>query len=269
LLIKDSAIEPMKKSFFSSPSRKGFTLIELLVVIAIIAILAAMLLPALSAAKERAKRISCMNNVKQLNLASQMYASDNRDFLPPMTNMVNGVAQRGGWAWDLPMNTYTNMTTYGVKRDSFYCTSVSEQNQDGEWNYGILHNLPFYVTGYVFATGGANTISTTPVIAAYTVPKTTTRITQNGIQLATTDTIFIADPNPSVTAGAGYSFMNILGGATSATGALIPYNAPHRKGNMPLGGNVAAVDGHVEFKPFQNMIIRTTGGSGTVPSWWW
>jgi prepilin-type N-terminal cleavage/methylation domain-containing protein/prepilin-type processing-associated H-X9-DG protein len=75
----------------------GFTLIELLVVIAIIAILAALLLPALSRAKGKAQTIQCLNNAKQLQLAYELYSTDNGDRL--MDNTVNGVASPGDKAW--------------------------------------------------------------------------------------------------------------------------------------------------------------------------
>jgi prepilin-type N-terminal cleavage/methylation domain-containing protein len=77
------------KSVRSSSERRAFTLIELLVVIAIIAILAAMLLPVLASAKNRAQMVTDLDNIKQMMLATHMYANDSSDYLP----------MPGGWNW--------------------------------------------------------------------------------------------------------------------------------------------------------------------------
>lgn len=91
----------MNKGFYENRKRKterksavrnGFTLIELLVVIAIIAILAAILLPVLAKAKERAKMIECLNNMKELQTAYLMYVHDNDDSLP-----LNAIGGANSW----------------------------------------------------------------------------------------------------------------------------------------------------------------------------
>ena len=81
------------------PRRTAFTLIELMVVISIISLLSAILLPALSGAKDKAKNIICVNNLRQIMTAATLYSGDNDDvLLPAEYDAGNGAPHQEGWA---------------------------------------------------------------------------------------------------------------------------------------------------------------------------
>jgi prepilin-type N-terminal cleavage/methylation domain-containing protein/prepilin-type processing-associated H-X9-DG protein len=123
-------------------TRQAFTLIELLVVIAIIAILAAMLLPALSNAKEAARRINCCSNLWQIILAARMYGDEHEDRFPEQPGgdamPLRAVGGDGRNFYDLLMPTVKNPRVW-------LCPSA--QNFPGT-------NLAFHMNGLIITTNG-------------------------------------------------------------------------------------------------------------------
>jgi prepilin-type N-terminal cleavage/methylation domain-containing protein/prepilin-type processing-associated H-X9-DG protein len=251
-----------------SCSRAGFTLIELLVVIAVIAILAALLLPALAKSKDQAIRTQCKSNLNQFNIALHIYANENKDLLPQQANDY-GIY----WAWDLPWNEGLDILADGMIWRTFYCPGTGWKFGDTN-NYDLFYN---YARGVIHVVGYALTLTNT---AEFTEEGPLTNINYKMSTPTTWEVgpitvqygpvsqrVLLAD----ATLEANGIWNSVEGGYT-VNGQPFTHTTAHLVNfNKPAGGNLAMIDGHVEWRDFKHMIKRTDTTSGVVgePAFWW
>ena len=188
-------------------SRRAFTLIELLVVIAIIAILAAMLLPALASAKQKAYRISCLNNLRQLGFFMQLYTDDNHDVFPPHRGLwasnPPGGDQLNDWWGQYIFPNNGNNTNNTVFHDPAI-KGVQKETDGSTWSWAFNRDLVSYGYNAYFLGASPQPVSVDPVTLggfAYTLNQQFKRTSVR----RPTDTLLIgdSDPKPTGPPGAG------------------------------------------------------------------
>jgi prepilin-type N-terminal cleavage/methylation domain-containing protein/prepilin-type processing-associated H-X9-DG protein len=254
------------KTLFSC--RQAFTLIELLVVIAIIAILAAMLLPALASAKQKAVRIACMNNLKQMTIFCQIYTDENSEKFPVATVSWSAPdIYNNWWGAEICGGTTNNYKSF---HDPAVPTSITENGVTWSWGFS------FDLVGYGYNSFFLDCTPNAPGSSAFSITAPTGLIhyqcvagTKRTSVVHPTDCLVFGDKQPKPptadpTASGSLWWADACMIPSQGTGFEGLDTIRHNSGKFPGIANVGFADGHAESRKDANINPQVNPSSGSA-----